>query len=395
VNFWLRFAFRSVLRRRRRTLITFFAVGFGVAALIVLGSIMVGVNDTMIENAVALRSGHILIESSPQSMPEALATTAHWQQLSRQSEEVTFLPRCSLVGVLQQDDQLRALKLQLVEPELEVLQSPIAKTMNAGHWLDDRSGLVIGAQIAEQLGLKVGDLVAIATTKHRYELPLLGTFQTGVAALDQGVGYLPLGAAELFSNEQAVVSENALFVASGTNLSDLRGQLQQSGGSTARVYVWQEKLPEVEQLVKLNKFSMQIMTLLVVAILAFGVSNSLLISVMDRYRHFAILKAIGVRPRELVVTVLGEALFLCVGAALLGTLLGVGISLVWGQIGLDLSRYTSFNPHFSINPIIYPRLEVLMVLLPQCLALVAGCLAAFWPALVAARRTVTSGMRDL
>ena len=44
-------------------------------------------------------------------------------------------------------------------------------------------------------------------------------------------------------------------------------------------------MPEVEQLVNLNEFSMQIMIVLVIVILAFGVANSLLIGVMDRYRN--------------------------------------------------------------------------------------------------------------
>jgi len=148
-------------------------------------------------------------------------------------------------------------------------------------------------------------------------------------------------------------------------------------------------------LVNLNEFSMQIMIVLVIVILAFGVANSLLIGVMDRYRYYGILKAIGVRPWELVVAVLGEALVLCLGAGLLGTLLGVAISLAWREVGLDLSRYTSYNPLFSINSIIHPRLAPGMVFLPQGLALLSGLLASVWPALVASRRRAGSSMRDL
>ncbi|SHI52645.1 ABC-type transport system, involved in lipoprotein release, permease component [Malonomonas rubra DSM 5091] len=395
MSFWLRFAFRSVLRRRRRTMITFAAVGFGIAMLIVLGAIMVGVNDTMVRNAVALRSGHLLIESSPVAMPDALAETEHWQTVVSQQERVTMLPRCSLSGVLKQGNQLRALKVQLVDPAAEFRQSPIPKNIKAGSWLKDQPGLVIGDQVATDLALEIGDIVQLETPQGDYRLPLLGTFHTGVQALDQTLGYLSLAVAELFTAEPAISVESALFADPGSDLSSLRNELQLAGGSSAQVFIWPEKLPEVEQLVKLNEFSMQVMILLVIAILAFGVANSLLISVMDRYRYFAILKAIGVRPRELVVTVIGEALVLCLGAGLLGTLMGIIVSLAWGEVGLDLSRYTSFNPHFSINPVIYPRLEPVMVLLPQGLALLAGCLAAFWPALVAARRTVSGGMRDL
>lgn len=395
MSFWLRFALRSVLRRRRRTLITFIAVGFGIAMLIVLGAIMVGVNDTMVANAVALRGGHLMVESPPQGMDAAIAAAEHWQRAAERPEVVNALPRCSFAAMLTGQGSLRALQLTLVDPSAEAEKSPIPANLVAGSWLKTEPGLVIGDAVARELQLQVGDEVRIATAERQYRLPLVGIFHTGVQLLDAGFGYLPFSVASRFEQETAVSLTSAIFVAAGSDLPRLRQQIQAAGGEGARVYLWQEKLPEVEQLVKLNEFAMQVMILLVIAILAFGVANSLLLSVMDRYRHFAILKAIGVRPRELVVTVIGEALVICLGAGLLGTLLGCLISLGWGQVGLDIGRYTSFNPHFSINSLIYPRLVPVMVLLPQGLALVTGVLAAFWPALVAARRRVSAGMRDI
>jgi ABC-type lipoprotein release transport system permease subunit len=394
VNYWLRFALRSVLRRRRRTLITFIAVGVGIAMLIVLGAIMVGVNDTMVANAVALRGGHLLVESPPLRMPAARGLAEHWRRIA-EGQGAAVLPRCALAGVLQHGDRLCALQLQLVNPAAEARRAPIPANMKEGRWLHDSPGLVVGDLVAEELGLRIGDPVQIVTAREHYRVPLVGTFHTGVQPIDGGIGYLPLAAAAMLDRESAVQVASALFVAAGTDLPGLRDRLQRAGGREARVVLWQEALPEVEQLVTLNEFAMQVMILLVIAILAFGIANSLLLSVMDRYRYFAILKAIGVRPRELVVTVIGEALVLCLGAGVLGSLLGVLISLVWGGVGLDLGRYTSFNPHFSINSVIYPRLEPQMVFLPQGLALLAGVLASLWPALVAARRTVSAGMRDL
>ncbi|MCK5682394.1 hypothetical protein KAI46_16455, partial [bacterium] len=78
-----------------------------------------------------------------------------------------------------------------------------------------------------------------------------------------------------------------------------------------------------------------------------------------------------------------------------GTILGSAVTFLWADYGLDLSRYTSANPHFSVNSIIYPRLTPTMVFAPQMMALGAGVLAAIWPALVAGRRPITQVMRGL
>ncbi|NOQ40882.1 MAG: FtsX-like permease family protein [Desulfuromusa sp.] len=393
--FWLRFAIRSVLRRRRRTLITFISVGLGVAMLIVLGAIMVGVNDTMVKNAVALHTGNLVVESPPLPLDTALQETEAWEQALQVPAVQQVLPRYALSTVLRQGERVQALQLLLVKPELEKNRSPIPNNISSGHWLQERGGLVIGAGVAESLAVSVGELVSLATSAQHFELPVTGIFHTGVQSLDYGLGYLPIAVARDFGLTATVRLQMAVFTSPGSKLAVLQKQLQPTQQTTATIYTWQQKLPEVEQLVKLNEFSMQIMILLVIAILAFGVANSLLISVMDRYRYYGILKAIGVRPREVVITVVGEALVICLGAGLIGTLLGVIISLAWGQIGLDISHYTSFNPHFSINPVIYPRLTPSMVFLPQILALVSGVLASVWPALVAARRQVSSSMRDL
>jgi hypothetical protein len=75
--------------------------------------------------------------------------------------------------------------------------------------------------------------------------------------------------------------------------------------------------------------------------------------------------------------------------------LGFVATSAWGSVGLDLTRYTSFNPHFSVDPMVYPRLTWLVTLGPQALALLAAGLSAVWPAMVAARREVSQGMREL
>ncbi len=392
--FWLRFALRSVLRRRRRTLVTFISVALGVAMLIVLGAIMVGVNDTMVQNAVALHNGNLLVESPPLPNRQAVAEVARWEQKPLPEVE-NLLPRLTFAAVLKHDHHTSPVQLFLVDPQREAERSPVSAKLTTGAWLKESEGFILGTKLAQDLHINVGESLQLITAQGQQQLTVSGIFQTGVQLLDQGVGYLPLSAAADLDPAIPLQLKTALFTRPGTDLTRLADTLQQGATAGIRITPWQKQLPEVEQLLELNKFSMQIMILLVIAILAFGVTNSLLISVMDRYRYYGILKALGARPGEVAITVLGEAVIICFSAGLLGTLLGVLISLIWSGIGLDISHYTSYNPLFSINSVIHPRLEPVMVLLPQSLALLGGVAASIWPALVAARRTISSSMRDL
>ena len=394
--FWLRFAFRSCIRRRRKTVVTLLGISFGVAALIVLGAIMVGVNDTMVENAVSLWAGDLIIEQGPMDAAHAVASAREWTTLRTDPAVQHVLPRCTFSGLLSDPEQTVPIEVWAVDPDAERAVSPVARSIISGDYLDETDdGILLGAEAASTLGLDVGDTIALSTAEHAYKVPVRGVFKTGVEGLDRSVGYMTLAAvAEL--DEPRVTVNAALLCSPGADLEQMRHRVEACDAEpAARIMLWNEKLPEVAQLVDLNSFSMRLVILLVVAILGFGVANALLISVMDRYRYYAVLKAIGVRPVQVVITVLAEAVIMCLAAGILGTLAGAAISHLLAHSGIDIGQYTSHNPHFSVNSIIHPRLTPVMTLAPQAMALVAATVAALWPALMAAKRSVSTGMRDL
>ena len=396
MNFWLRFALRSCLRRRRRTLITLLGIAFGVATMVVLGAVMVGVNDTMIKNAVAIHTGNVVLQGD--SVPSAQALT-RVNKLADSLPAVddrikTVLPRLHFPVLLTADQRSLPLNIVAVTPKLEALQTPIAGRMVSGKYFADSQGLVLGAAAADKLGIEVGDQVFLITRAQRSAIKVSGIFSLGVAGLDQGIGFISLTRLPTLP-AGSVNYEMAIFCSPGSDLRKVAARVRHLSLPSEKVRLWDDVLPDVAQLVKLNEFSMLIMVALVVIILGFGVANALLMSVMDRYRSFAVLKAIGVRPREIFIVIMAEAFFMGLLAAVIGTILGSLVTLIWSGFGLDLSHYTSSNPLFSVNSTIYPRLAPVMVLVPQAAALGAGILAAVWPALVAGRRSVNQVMRGL
>ena len=393
--FWLRFAIRSCLRRRRRTGVVLAGVSVAVGALVVLGAIMVGVNDTMVANAVALRAGHVAVSGGPMPMAESIARGELWRGRARELPGVReALPRCKIPVLLKTAQRTHSAEAWLVSPTLEQAYSPVSKHMTAGAWLEGPDDTLIGDTSAAALGVSVGDSVSIVTSAAGYKRQITGIYHTGVAAYDESMLFIPIAGASAFPEPQTTF-ETAVFLEAAGDPAAVQTALSAQALQGEAVEVWSSMLPEVSQLILLNQFSMNLMTLIVVIILGFGVSNALLISVMDRYRHFATLIALGARPGEIVRTIVFEAVVMSLAAGLAGTLLGVAVAAAWGHVGLDLSHYTSSNPHFSVDPVVHPRVTLMMTVVPQALALSAGILSAIWPALIAARRTVSRGMRDV
>ncbi|MCK5679958.1 ABC transporter permease, partial [bacterium] len=363
--FWLRFALRSCLRRRRRTIITLAGIAFGVATLVVLGAIMVGVNDTMVKNAVAIHSGNIVVKGTSLPLPQAFTRIDKLiVELESFVELETILPRLHFPALITSDHDNSPINIVAVDPRREILQTPVGKRIVVGTYLENDEGLLLGEVAAKKLAVKPGDKVTLITSTEVYEIKVSGIFSLAIDAFDRSMAFIALAQARTMLN-LAVNYEITLFTRSQSDLAQIAKKLNRKLDSGEEVHLWSEILPEVAQLVKLNEFSMAIMVMLVIIILGFGVANALLISVMDRYRHFAILKAIGVRPHELFLVIMAEAFFMCLVAAILGTILGSAVTFLWADYGLDLSRYTSANPHFSVNSIIYPRLTPTMVFAPQ------------------------------
>jgi ABC-type lipoprotein release transport system permease subunit len=201
--FWLRFALRSCLRRRRRTGIILAGVAFAVGALVVLGAIMVGVNDTMIANAAALGSGQVAIAGHGVPMTVATARAEELQTAAALLPGVRdALPRCNFPALLKSENATHAVQVRLVQPDVEARRTPVAKRMVAGAYFAGGDGFVIGDTAAAALKCIVGDTVTLVTSAARYERQVTGIYHTGIDEYDGGLAFVPIAAAKEFNEPQ-------------------------------------------------------------------------------------------------------------------------------------------------------------------------------------------------
>jgi len=392
IRFWVRFAVRTLVRRRARSAITLAAIAVGVGTLIFLSAIMVGVTDAMIANSVALYTGHALVRAE-----DAVHLMTHWRHPSNvPSEVLAVLPRLVAPVLLVSAKGRASVQLVGVLPERERVAAAVPRRVEQGQYLSaqaTRPEVVVGSGVAGSLRVVPGNPITIQLSDTgQLAAEVVGVFRTGIERFDEGVAYVHLDVMSALG-ASASRGEVALFLRSGISRrtrDELVGSALGPGETAAS---WEDLLPELEQLTRLNVVTMSIVAVLVVLVLAAGVSNTVLVSVMDRYREFGILKALGVTPGEVLTLIVIETVFLCLLASALGLGLGTLTARLFAQVGIDLQRFTSANPHFVLSSVIYPRLTWRTALASPLAVIGVGVLASLWPAVHAACRRPAEGMR--
>jgi len=159
---------------------------------------------------------------------------------------------------------------------------------------------------------------------------------------------------------------------------------------------WEDAMPNLANAIKLDYASQKFIFMIILLIVAIGVINTLLMSVMERMREFGVILALGSKPMTLRCMIMLEAIILGLLAAAIGTVLGSMATWYLVVVGVDLADLVPetlefggvvFDPvmRASWDPVWMFRIAVYVV----CLTL----LAAAYPAIKAGRTTPAEGMR--
>jgi putative ABC transport system permease protein len=233
-----------------------------------------------------------------------------------------------------------------IEPSVTARTSPVARRIVEGRFLEDGDGalVVVGRGLAERLRLAEGKKMVLSGNDAAGELVealfrVQGIFETGSEELD---GYLllapvaeirrlyGLGAGEA-TQVGVLLDDPDAQSAMAARLADL------AAGSGAVVRTWQEVMPELDAFIRLDRVSDGTFQALLLLLVLFTMFNTVLMSVLEREREFAVLLAIGTPPAQLGLQLLFEAAILGVLGTALGIAIGGGAALAVQVHGWDLS----------------------------------------------------------
>lgn len=347
-----RLAWRNLWRRKRRTLITAFSIAFGV----LLAVTFTGAGDhyytRMVDAGATMGMGHVTV--SPPDHNRAPSLRKRLDNIHALREQVLATPGVADAAVRIQGQAMFASAHKslggmfiAVDPSQESEANNLfIRSMIEGQLFEqaDSPGIIIGTKLAEKLRLRIGKKVVYTTTDANGEMVsaierVSGIFKTGVSEVDSSMVLLPLSRAQktlAYRDDEATLV--AVILDDQRRAQPTRDTLAaQPIFSDAEILTWHESQPDLAGMIAMDKSGNYVSQMLIGLLVAAGILNTMLMSVLERKREFGVMMAVGLTPSSLFRLVMIESFWL----AVVGLILGVIVTTPWfvymNVVGIDLS----------------------------------------------------------
>ncbi|UCG78924.1 MAG: ABC transporter permease [Nitrospirota bacterium] len=391
LSVWLPLALRFVVRHRRKTIATGSFIVVGTMVLVLINAMTVGVNDTMVLNTTHLHFGHSFLDVPSETFE---VDTARKHVLSMHDVDDVLL-RYRFSSIVIGSAGSVPMVIYAVEPEKESARTAISKRIINGRYpAEGKDEILLGSTGSRRSGSKVGDKVDlyIDISDRTGTYTVSGIYETGIDRYDEGIAFIP--SSQLSEKDKAGMdAELSVFFPVTADIMAETQMINRHLPPEQGFARWDEMLPDLVQLVDMNEVSMRIIMILVFGLVGFGISNNFILTTVERFREFGILKAMGVTPRELVFLVFLESFMICIAAAAAGLVVGWALTGIIAQFGIDLSHFTSHNRYFVVSGIIYPRITAAGLYWPAMIAVFTSLVASYLPARIVSRKITAETLR--
>ena len=312
--------------------VSMLGIALGVAALIIVLSVMNGFQKEVRDRMLSVVS-HVEVSAAGGAALADWKTTAAGVRRNPQVEGVA--PFVAAQALIARGDEMRGVVVRGILPadEANVTELAAAAKDVLSRLTPGSSNIVLGIELAKALRVKEGekvslilpggDVTAAGVVPRMGLLTVAGTFDAGHFEYDNGLALVHLDdATRLFQ----LAGPNGLRV----RLKDLEqaprvaAELEYALGPKAVVRDWTETNRNWFASVQIQKRLLSIILTLIVAVAAFNLVSTLVMTVTDKRADIAILRTLGATPRSVM------GIFMVQGAAsgVIGTLSGVLIGLV-------------------------------------------------------------------
>jgi ABC-type lipoprotein release transport system permease subunit len=407
-------AFRNTIRHKRRTLITAVVMMAGISVFILFDSVLAGMDRMAVDNmsdyalsSLKLRTPAYVADIAGTPLDKSLPDAALALAAARR-RGLAATPRLRFVASLSNYANVIQVIADGVDPSADAAVFKVAESVASGSWLSAPKTVVMGAELAGELGLKVGGTLLISAqtvddTTNADEYSIAGLVQTPDPQVNESGLFMSLDDARALVAAPESLSGFATEIDASLPRAPNLGAAVAEGDAAAaalRADVPGLRVDPIGYLAQdylrlrnaKAKYSF-ILILVVLFIAAVGIVNTILMSVFSRIKEIGVLRAYGMTPREITRIFTLEGLVLGVFGSLLGVALGALLDLYMVAKGMSIQGFSGVMGALPLGGTIHGEWNLRTMALGFGFGVAVSLIAAAIPARRAGKLEPTSALR--
>lgn len=393
-----RIAWKNIWRNKLRSGIIITSIALGLFGGVFSIAFMNGISNQMIQDLIKFELANIQLHN-PQFLlnDETIYTIKDQNRIIEKINQVekvkSVSSRSVRMGMASSSATGKGVRINGIAPEIERRVTGLYEKVKEGSYFESerKNQIVVGEKLVEELKLKLNSKVIL-------------TLQT----IDNNITYAAFRITGIFKTENTMFDESNVFVRdeelkqiihlpeNETNeivvaisdndfTNEVKSKLvnafnQEIKDEKLIVRSWDDINPSVKMMQEMSLQFSFIFVIIILVALSFGITNTMLMVVMERVRELGMLMAVGMNKLKLVGMIFFETLYLSLTGAFAGLIISAGAISIAAKTGIDLSPIAEGFNAYGYSSIVYPKLDSSFYLYVMLFVVMTAFLASVYPA---------------
>jgi lipoprotein-releasing system permease protein len=381
------------------TAISIGGVAVGVMALLVVLAVMTGFQQDL-QKKILGANAHVIVRSYRGSISDYETLAG---KLRREKGVVSFAPFVLGQVMVSSGRRAHGVFLKGIDPEIESKTTEILSHIKDGSVRslsegDGVPGIILGKELAANIGVFVGDKLNVISPVGEIgpmgmlpkvkQFRVVAIFEIGMFEYDSNLVLTSMKTAQDFFGLRDEISGIEIRLDDIYKAPEVRKHLQEELGLPLQVMDWMQMNKNLFSALKLEKFAMFIILVLIVLVASFNIISNLIMNVIEKSREIAILKAIGATNNGIMTIFMLQGLFI----GLIGTAIGVTGGYLLGYIlnTFEIIKLPADVYYLSHLPV---KMELFDFIVVSLSAIIISFIATLYPSWQAARLNPVEPLR--
>lgn len=378
------------------TFISISGVAVGVMALLVVLSVMSGFHEDL-QKKILGANAHVVVLSYKGGIEDYSSVM---EKLRNEPHVVSMSPFVLGQVMVSSGRRAHGVFLRGIEPSSELKTTDILRHIKEGsiEEIIGQGWIILGKELASMIGVIAGDTVSLISPVGEIgplgmlprvkQFRVAAVFEMGMFEYDTNLVFTDIKSAQEFFGYGNAVSGIQLRLDDIYKASLVRDSVNKKVGFPYYARDWMQMNRNLFSALKLEKFAMFIILILIVLVASFNIVSTLMMNVMEKQKEIAILKAMGAKNQGIMMVFMIQGLLI----GIIGTMIGVTGGYVLGKIinNYEIIKLPADVYYLSKLPVKMKLIDFIAVSLS---AIVISFLSTLYPSYYAAKLNPVEPLR--